>query len=203
MKSKTLPFAAFEFDALEVYLENMAKKGCELQELEDERAIFARGAKAAVSYRIDYCAGDAEFDYMLQKYSELGWAHVLTGTGNRLVFRASEAKKEKPKRLGRAETIPMEKSIKAIKFEYILVSSMLAIVTVVNIVIILFFRDSASKGFSWLFAELGALWSWISGRRNYHLYLPQKSKKNDVVVYSMAIILSLLSVIGIVFSLID
>jgi len=99
----------------------------------------------------------------------------------------------------------LKESIKPIKSEYIWASALLCITTVIIIVIVLFFRDSnylSSKIFGGLLSELGLLGKWIARRRNYHSYLPQTSKVNDVVVYFIAIALGLLFVIGIVLILV-
>ena len=181
MKSKTLPFAAFEFDALEAYLEQMAKKGYELQELEDERAIFLHGEKQTVSFRMDYCTDDDEFDYMLQTYNELGWKHVLTGTGNRLVFRSFEAGKEKPKRLGNAETVSLKEKKRLVRNDYVYASLLLFVATVGMIAAIVCFWGSFTSMLSPLCIYLHIWGIWIISRMNRSAYFKDKDWKNSAV----------------------
>jgi len=212
MKSKTLPFAAFEFDALEVYLENMAGKGYELQELEDEQAVFARVEKAVVSYRLDYCAGDADFDYMLEQYGALGWEHVLTGTGNRLVFRSFEAGKEKPPRLGNAEPAALRENKRLARNDYVYASLLLLVATGGIVAAIVDFRGSITSIWRPLGVYLYIFGLWMISRSNRGSHFKDKKWSNtgrriaeiaNAVMWIAAIATVLFLIVDIVFLLID
>ena len=97
MKRITLPCEPFDFDGLEAFFEEKARRGFAPHSLEGLHAVFERGETAPVLYRVDYC-DSADLDNMLQRYSALGWEYVLGGPDGRAVFRAAQG--EKPLRIG-------------------------------------------------------------------------------------------------------
>jgi len=196
MKSITLEFNPYDFDALEAYFEQMAQKGYLLQALDDSYAIFAREKSAVFLYRID-CCDSGNVDEMVQKYIEFGWEYVLTGTNNRVLFRSPES--EKPPRFDCAnrDTTQTQASKTQAKENYILSSAILLVVTVGMIAAIIYFRDSPIEyilGFSCYY--LFFLVSWLAHRLTHHSYLCKSKKRNSVALWLAIIFSAIFTVVG-------
>ena len=141
MKRITLPCEPFDFDGLEAFFEQKARRGFAPHSLEGLHAVFEREPASPVLYRVDYC-DSADLDNILQRYSALGWEYVLGGPEGRAVFRAAQG--EKPPRMGCVPEEIAEKALNAQARDYRLSLNLCMLVFTIGLAAaLIYFRDDS------------------------------------------------------------